>query len=144
MRSLLQVIHDDTWYKQCLTRIQCSFIHCNLKKDHASDIQNPSHLLRNSKWLNIATIQDQKLAHGCTMENSWSTSKENTYLLVAIMTYITIHVTQINLPYDFLKQQFGKLRCHSWENYWYIIATHGTFSIFPILFLFITSFYDMD
>ena len=60
------------------------------------------------------------------------------------MTYITIHVTQNNLPCDFLKQQFGKLHCHYWENCWYILATHETFRIFLILLLIMTSFSDMD
>ena len=61
------------------------------------------------------------------------------YSSVAIMTYITIHVTQNNLPCDFLKQQFGKLCYHHSENCWYILETHETFRIFLIIFLIMTS-----
>ena len=34
----------------------------------ASNAQDSSHLLKNSKWLNVTTIHDQALAHGCTMD----------------------------------------------------------------------------
>ena len=34
----------------------------------ASNIQTSSHLLMNSKWLNVSTIHDQTLAHGYTMD----------------------------------------------------------------------------
>ena len=34
----------------------------------ASNIQDPSHLLMNSKWLNVSSIHDQILAQGYTMD----------------------------------------------------------------------------
>ena len=54
------------------------------------------------------------------------------YLSVDVMTYIIIHVTKNNLPCNFLKQQFEKLRCHYWENCWYLLEPHETSIIFPI------------
>ena len=34
----------------------------------ASNVQDSSHLLKDSKWLNVTTIHDQALAHGFTMD----------------------------------------------------------------------------
>ena len=59
------------------------------ERNMESDIQNSSHLLRNSKWLNVTTIQDQTLAHGFTMDKyqfHGPSSKENTYVVVVAIT----------------------------------------------------------
>ena len=54
------------------------------------------------------------------------------------------YVSRNIFPCNFLKQQFEKLRCHYWENCWYLLAPHETFNIFLILLLIMISFSDMD
>ena len=65
------------------------------------------------------------------------------YTLSDVRTCMIIHVLKNNLPYHFLKQQFGKLRCDHLGDYWYILVQHETFNISLILLLSMVSVVDI-
>ena len=126
---LIQYLHALTISMQCIAPQEGKLFIWLHGQFWANLYDGDSHLLHDLGQVCCAYMYDQLL---------YLTSY---YSLVDLMTYITIHVLKNNLPYYFLKKQFGKMHCNYMGNSWYFLVPHETFSISLVLMLIMISFF---